>query len=68
MKPESRFPEGATGAHPEDMSECDPYLISIVNSCQDDAGIRRSENIMVVVDELDSTALRRCTVLPAAAR
>ncbi len=64
MKPESRLAKGSTGAHHDDHSECDPYLISIVNSCQDDAGIRRSENIVVVVDELDSTALRRCTPLP----
>lgn len=61
MKPESRLAQGATGAHRDDKSECDPYLISIVNSCQDDVAVRRSENIVVVVDELDSTALRRCT-------
>ena len=65
MKPESKSAQGATGAHLDDISECDPYMISIVNSCQDDAGIRRSENIVVVVDELDSTALRRCTMPPA---
>lgn len=66
MKPESKSAQGATGAHLDDVYECDPYLIAIVNSCQDDAGIRRSENIVVVVDEMDSTALRRCTALPAA--
>jgi len=66
MKPESMFAQGATGAQHGDQLECDPYLIAIVNSCQDDAGIRRSENIVVVVDELDSTALRRCMPLPAA--
>jgi hypothetical protein len=65
MKPESSRSSRATGAHFDSVSQVDPYLIAIVNSCQDDAGIRRSENISVVVDELDSTALRRCTLPPA---
>jgi hypothetical protein len=66
MKPESQFVKGATGAQHHQMPEYDPYLVSIVNSCQDDARSRRSENIVVVLDELDSTALRRSTQLPIA--
>ena len=63
MKPESRLPKSATGAQQDEVVQWDPYLISIVNGCNDAAGIRRSENMSVVVDELDSTAVRRRSVL-----
>jgi hypothetical protein len=67
MKPESQLSKSASAAQPEDVAQWDPYLIAIVNDCQDAASGRRSatisENISVVVDELDSTALRRRTAL-----
>jgi hypothetical protein len=62
MKPE--YPsKSAAGAQPDEIAQWDPYLIAIVNDCHDAAQGRRSENMSVVVDELDSTALRRRTVL-----
>lgn len=63
MKPESQRAKSSAGELPDDTTEWDPYVVAIVNGCQDAAGIIRSENISVVVDEMDSTAIRRRTVL-----
>ncbi len=63
MKPESQRANNTTGELQDETLEWDPYLVAIVNGCQDAAGIARSENISVVVDEMDSTAIRRRTTL-----
>jgi hypothetical protein len=63
MKPESQRAKNITGELQDETTEWDPYLVAIVNGCQDAAGIMRSENISVVVDEMDSTAIRRRTAL-----
>lgn len=63
MKPESQHAQSSAGELSDETTEWDPYVVAIVNICQDAAGITRSENISVVVDEMDSTAIRRRTVL-----